>query len=290
MEGLFFITDVHLCGVCSSRVDPPWEALKKKLSFVVDYCNAHHYGLVIGGDLFDTPTVSFELYNGLVGVLSGLVEPCWVVWGNHDMLYRSMSNAHKCSLYTLGASGVVRLLTGAELIKLGSETVYLTSQLPLMSNDCPQVLVYHGFLEIKDGAFTVSQADLLGCKTPAVVLLGHDHAVYDDVVLPNGVRIVRCGSFYRNRREASCYRGVFGCVVRWVNGALFTERVAIPCKSAQTVFAVKDSASLVHKSAEVDYGELVKLLQNASRVKEATFEGALRCVASPQEVEYILNY
>lgn len=290
MNGLLFITDVHLCGACSSRVDDPWEAIGSKLRAVVSCCNEWGYGLIIGGDLFDTPTVSFELYNRLVGVLSGLSEPCYVVWGNHDMLYRSMGNAHKCSLYALVAAGVVRLIGEETMVVLGGSPVRLTSVLPLGTASVPQVLVYHGFLEIRDGIFTVSQADLLGCASDAVVLLGHDHAVYDDVVLSNGVRIVRCGSFYRNRRDASCYRGVFACEVRCAGGVLHTRRVSVPCKSPDVIFAAKDSAVLASKSAVVDYGELVGLLEGVSREKGISFEEAVAAVTTPAECEYILKF
>lgn len=286
MKGLFFITDLHVCSVCRSRIDSPIDAIGKKLQWVVSYCNAHDYALVLGGDIFDTPTVSFEVYNWLVSILGGLQTSCYAVWGNHDMLYRSHTNASKCALFTLGNSGVIRFIGEADQLLLDNGSIILTSSLPLQTRSVPQVLVYHGFLEIKDGAFTVSVSDLLGCTSDAVVLLGHDHSVYDDVILSNGVRIVRCGSFYRNRRDAACMRGVYGVEVTLADGALLTKRVLVPSAPYGDVFAEKSCLKASGES-DVSYEVLLSTLKSCSTERDLTFDEALRAVASAEEVEYI---
>lgn len=286
VNGLFFITDLHVTSVCRSRVDIPMEAIGAKLQWVVNYCNEHQYALLLGGDVFDTPTVGFEVYNELVSILQNLSTPCFGVWGNHDMLYRSHTNDKKCALYALAQAHVVSLFSSPVDLFIGDTCIRLTGSLPLCTASVPQVLVYHGFLEIKDGAFTVSIADLLGCASEAVVLLGHDHAVYDDVRLSNGVLISRCGSFYRNRREDTCRRGVYGSLVTVKDGSLSVSRVAIPCKSFEEIFVEKGSLSGVSDDL-VDYTSLIKSLGAAVVGRDITFEEALQQVASSEEVEYI---
>lgn len=288
MVRLFFITDLHITTTCSSRVDSPLDAIIGKLQWVVDYCNRNSASLVMGGDIFDTPTVTFEAYNALVSVLRNVRCGVYVVWGNHDMLYRSVENNRKCTLYTLIESGVVKeLCTGTDVI-LGSELA-LTSSLPLRTRQIPQVLVYHGFLEQRDGLFTVTMSDLLGCESGgmSLVLLGHDHTKYDDVVLPNGVTVVRCGSFFRNRRDESCRRQVYGVLVECSNGFIQHTLVEVPARAPDEVFASKSSQQVADAQlGEVNYDALISSLRSSTGSQDLTFREALCAVAEQAVVSY----
>ncbi len=288
MANLFFITDLHITTTCSSRVDDPLEAVIGKLQWVVDYCNLHCATLVMGGDIFDTPTVTFEAYNALVSVLRSVHRGVYVVWGNHDMLYRNTDNNRKCTLYTLIESGVVKELRQGMDVVLDSELI-LTSNLPLRTRQIPQVLVYHGFLEQRDGSFTVTMSDLMGCESggTSLVLLGHDHTKYDDVVLPNGVTVVRCGSFFRNRRDESCRRQVYGVMVECSNGVIHHTLVEVPARTPDEVFASKSSQQVADaQMEEVSYDALISSLRSSTGSQDLTFSEALGAVAEQDVVSY----
>lgn len=288
MVRVFFITDLHITTSCSSRVDDPLKTVIRKLEWCADYCNCREAALVLGGDVFDTPTVTFEAYNAVVGVLRKFRFGVYAVWGNHDMLYRTSDNNHKCSLYSLFDSGVVRELRSDTDIVLGS-CLSLTTRLPLRACPIPQVLVYHGFLEQRDGVFSVSLADLLSCdgkENTTMVLLGHDHTKYADLVLDNGVIVVRPGSFFRNRRDESCHRQVYGVLVESSGARLSHTLVEVPAGTPDEVFAVKTTKEELGSSDSISYDALLSSLRSSTGFQDMTFTEALSAVAGSDVVEY----
>ena len=284
MAGLLFITDLHITTTCSSRVDDPLSTIVRKLEWCLSFCESRGIPLVLGGDVFDTPTVSFEAYNAVYAVLKRFSHGVYAVWGNHDMLYRSRENVRKCSLYALIQSGVVRELHAGEDVVFGG-LFRLTCRLPLQTCSIPQVLVYHGFLNQRDGDFTVDVTDLVGCESLSLVLLGHDHTKYDDLQLSSNVIVVRPGSFYRNRRDESCRRQVYGV---WVDAGVSGIRhtlVEVPAGTPDEVFASKSSDSLVAVDV-VDYDALLTSLRESTGSEDMTFVEALSSVAPKEVVSY----
>ena len=57
MSKFIFITDLHITSTCSIRTGDVLEDICNKLDYVVKFANKHKMPIVIGGDIFDKPTV-----------------------------------------------------------------------------------------------------------------------------------------------------------------------------------------------------------------------------------------
>lgn len=287
MSRFLFVTDLHINTVCAVRTGNPLDDVLQKLRWCVAKANELDATLLLGGDIFDKATVPYEAVNGVMDVLSGCRYTALCVWGNHDMLYRADENARRCALYTLGASGTVGFIDNTVV---SYPDCYVGGQLPLETRDKPQLLVYHGFLEQKDGRFTVSVSDLVGCSSPALVLLGHDHVEYADYVVNDHIAVVRPGSLFRNRRVSTSDRVPKAVYVEVENGSIRHSLLEVSvARSASDIFSVSGSmpeSVTSSDSSTMSYDTLLELLRNSSGGDGLSFMDALRMVAPDDVVSY----
>lgn len=283
-NGLLFVTDLHLCSSCDSRTGDPLADILSKLAWCIDYCNARGLHLVCGGDWFDTPTVSPEVQNGLLDVLSQARMTVYGVWGNHDLLYRADANKRRCSLYTL-RDKITFLDELPEGISM--DGYQLCGSLASVASE-PAVVVLHSFLDVPDGRYSVSRADLVSVQQPTLVLLGHDHSVYSPEVIGN-VSVYRIGSLFRNRRIDSQRRGVYALEVHYAASGVFdADVVVVPSRSFEDIFA---TGTLIHTEACTGgYDALIGALGGSGLPDDKTLGDALRMVASDDVVDYCLTF
>ena len=189
-----FITDLHIGAGTNVRTGDVYSDLLSKLKFVRDYCNKFNCTLLIGGDVFDKPTIADVYKIPFIELFKSFNEIPYVIFGNHDRLFSSDENNFKTSLELFVKSGVFKLL---DYVDFGD--YIMTSRKPLKTCGKPQIFMYHGFLNKEDGRNSVFITDL-NVTDQVLCLLGHDHVVYDPITFGT-VRVIRPGSLLRGIRN-----------------------------------------------------------------------------------------
>lgn len=63
MNSFVFITDLHIGAGSTVRTGDVYADLLTKLAFVRDYCNETESKLLIGGDIFNSPSEGFYYFH-----------------------------------------------------------------------------------------------------------------------------------------------------------------------------------------------------------------------------------
>lgn len=280
MSQFVFITDLHLTSSSRVRTGDVVEDLAAKLQFVADYCNHNACALLIGGDLFDKPSVPDFVKSRIAPILMSIEKGVYSIPGNHDLLYSNSEFTYKTSYFVWVSHKVITDVY--EDIDFGD--VVLSSQLPLTDKGKPQIVLRHGFLNKEDGPWTV-MFDQLITSDPTYVLLGHDHVVYDPVSITEKVKVFRPGSFLRGIRNDESNRQPCLLHIRVRDGKLQNKLVPIPCRDAYEIFRTKEQS--VSKSEQHHtYDVIIDQIRNAQK-SDLTFEDAISKVATPDVSEFI---
>lgn len=276
---LVFISDTHITTSAPFRVGDPLQDIIAKLEFVIDYANSHNAVIVIGGDVFDKSTIPYEAYTAVCETFRKAKYIPWAIKGNHDQLFRCDDNDRKTTLYNAFKLGVLCELK--EPVDFGE--FILTPDKSLINRDKPQILVYHGFLNVKDGKLTVFIDELSGVTTPTLVLLGHDHVEYEPVTL-GACTVYRIGSLFRNRRVETSDRNPKMLVVSVEGNKFNTELVEVPAKPATEVF--RETVGKSDKVDESDYVALITELKNVNG-EDVDLLSVISKIADARVCEYI---
>lgn len=276
---LCFVSDLHITTSAPFRVGDPLSDVLSKLEYVIEYANARDALILMGGDIFDKPTIPYEAYTRVCSVLSKAKYTPLAIKGNHDQLFRCDDNDKKTTLYNAFSIGVLKELNGT--VDLGS--CYVTSDKCLVNRDKPQILVFHGFLNTKDGKHTLYADDLTGVTTPTLVLLGHDHVEYEPVTI-GACTVYRIGSLFRNRRVETSDRNPKMLFIEVSGNDFNTELVSVPCKSVLEIF--RETSGKADKSEDSDYTELISELSKING-EDIDFMSIINKVANPQVADYI---
>lgn len=282
MTKFVFITDLHITSVCNVRTGDVLDDIRKKLDYVVGYANANGIPIVIGGDVFDKPTVPDFVKAAVGRVFRKAVNPIYTINGNHDTLYNNDEFNVRTSYNLFCEMGLFTDFTGGR-VDLGD--CVLTNELPLKTNGKPTVCVYHGFWNIDDGRWCCKTDDVVGTTDETLVLLGHDHTVYEDEMVGENIRVVRPGSFLRGIRIDEQNRTPMMTVCSLVDGKWVVEYEPIKCRPASEIFTAKQYAM---KQTEVrdSYADIIERLKTA-RTGEMTLDDALREVTEQEIIDYI---
>lgn len=209
-----YLTDVHIKGVNPGRrKDTYFLSILGKLQELKPVIKDEEIDcVIIGGDLFDSPDISNNLYSQVAKTLRSWGVKIFVVPGNHDVFGQNIDTLQHTSLGALASSGVVTILDrktsplrllkkdveGAPMVAITGQEYYndidkgdSTDYSIEPSNADIQVLVVHSMLLEKpfhpDVDYTlmssvVSDADL--------ILSGHYHPDSIDTTY-NGIRFVK---------------------------------------------------------------------------------------------------
>lgn len=281
MTSFIFITDLHITDRVPFRTGDPLEDVIAKIDFTVDYANKADAQLLIGGDIYDSPVVSYRASTRAALAFSRAKYRPIVVKGNHDQMYRNDDYDEKTALYAGIRLGVFQELT--EPLDFGS--CILTPCKTPPDTDKPVILMYHGFLNIRDGKLTVTSDELREFRTPTVALLGHDHIEYDPITIGNAT-VYRIGSLFRNRRVATSDRAPKLLHVLPVNGGFSAHLVSVPAKSVTEIF--KETEARTEVSEAVDYSSIISELKTAMN-DEADLHSIIAKTATPAVGDYLLT-
>lgn len=281
MEKYVFITDTHLITSVPFRVGDSLQDCLDKITYVIDYANRIGARILIGGDVFDKSTIPYEAYTKVCKVFRTAAIPPLVIRGNHDQLFRCNDNDYKTTLQNAIELGLFELLDGT----IETQECFITSDKCLVNREKPQIFMFHGFLNIKDGKHTVTVEDFSGVTTPTVALLGHDHVEYEPVEL-GSVTIYRIGSLFRNRRVETSDRNPKFLELSISGGVIETSSHEIPAKDVTSIF--REVAGKADKTTTVDYDTILSDLKSVSSDKQ-DFSTVVSSVATSRVAEYIVS-
>lgn len=286
MQNFCFITDLHFTNSNKTRTGSLLEDLCNKLKSVVDYCNLNKCTLIIGGDVFDKPSVPDMVKNSVYPILSQLKTDCYAIPGNHDLLYNNEEYLYKTSYQTLVSSGLVKDFN-KQIIDLGE--CYLSNVCPIEDMDKPIIFVKHAFLNQEDDQWTLHYQDIKVKNTKVVCLLGHDHIVYEPLQYTPNVTIIRSGSFIRGIRAQEHERipQILHITVDNGNLSYYTVNI-LSARDPKEIFTTKE-AKVASKSEISDkYEDIINKIRNA-QVTNMTFEQALQQVADDETVLFTIK-
>lgn len=277
-----FITDLHITTVCNVRTGDVLADICGKLEDVVAYANKEKASIVIGGDIFDKPTVPDFVKGAAARVFRKANKPIYTINGNHDTLYNNSEFDYRTSYNLFVDMGLFEDFTGTS-IDLGD--CVLTSKLPLVTNGKPTLCVYHGFWQIEDGKWCCKDSDVI-TEDETVVLLGHDHTVYKEQKPFPNVRIVRPGSLLRGIRIDEQNRIPQMVVIELSeDGKWDISYKDIKCRAASEIFEAKQF-SISKTEVRDSYSDVIERLKNA-QTGEMTLDDALRQVTEQEIIDYI---
>lgn len=86
------------------RLDDDWiQTQTNILNFIVTTANVMNANILLAGDVFDTPKVSPQVVNMFLNALSKLENTCYVIAGNHSLLWHKQEYLMKSSIGILQA-------------------------------------------------------------------------------------------------------------------------------------------------------------------------------------------
>lgn len=252
-----FFSDCHITTSAPFRVGDPLQDIISKLEYVIEQANSYDALILIGGDVFDKPTIPYEAYTAVCEVFKKAKYTPIAIKGNHDQLFRCDDNDKKTTIYNAFKLGVLRELKSP----MDVCSCVLTPDKSLINRDKPQILVYHGFLNVKDGKHTVYVDDLTGVTTPTLVLLGHDHVEYDPVRIGN-CTVYRIGSLFRDQRVITSNRTPKMLYISVEDGKFHTELLEVPARSVTEIF--RETVGKASEPVNSDYDSLISEFKNIS--------------------------
>jgi len=280
MKDFIFITDLHITDKSNVRTGDILTDITNKLDYVVEYANKLKASILIGGDVFDHPSVPDYVKAKVANVFKKAKKPIYTIAGNHDILYNNEEFNHRTSYNLFVEFG---LFTNID--KIDFEDVVISSSLPITNVGKPQIVIYHGFYNIADGKCTCMTSDVIGTTDETVVLLGHDHSVYPIEQPRNNVRVYREGSFLRGIRTDEQNRTPNMIVLHVENGKIDVKLEPIKCRAASEIFEAKKFAlteTQKHNSYESIIGKIKEV-----RNSELTLQNALKEVTTQDVIDYI---
>ena len=281
------ITDTHFKSSSNNRTGSLLEDQKAKLQWVVNYCNEHNAVLLHAGDVFDKPSVPDIVKNSLAQVLRGLNSHKFIaINGNHDRLWDNNDSIDKTSYGVWRSHGLMSDMNGMTL-DLGE--CFLTNQVPLINRGKPQIVLFHGFLNIDDGKNSFYFQDISANITDQVyIVLGHDHVEYDPLEFQSNIKIFRPGSFTRLTRDDTSMRVPKLLHIRIRDGRMQYKLVSITAaRPAEEIFKAK-LTNVTKAQQRNTYEEIISQIRNASKTS-MTLEEAICQVADESVQNYLFR-
>lgn len=281
MSKFVFITDLHITDKSNVRTGDILTDICDKLEYVVGYANQTDSTILIGGDVFDHPSVPDYVKVRVAAIFRKAKNTIYSIAGNHDILYNNEDFNHRTSYNLFVEFGVFE-----NLVKMELDDVVLSSTLPVQNVGKPQIVIYHGFYNVEDGKCTCKTSDVITTQDECVVLLGHDHSVYLVENPRNNVRVYREGSFLRGIRTDDQKRIPNMVCLHVENGKIDVRLEPIKCRAASEIFEAK-SFSFTPSQTRKSYEDVISKIKDAHN-SDLTLESALKQVTTPDVVDYVL--
>lgn len=285
MRAFVFITDTHFRNSSNVRTGDLIQDLASKLEFVVAYANDVDATILIGGDLFDKPSVPDVVKNTLAPILMKAKYTPIAIFGNHDLLYNNEEFLNRTSYETWASHGIIKSLDN-EVIEF--EDCVLTNQAPFITKGKPQIIMFHGFLNKEDGRNTFLFQDVAGVEDQTYVLLGHDHVAYEPMQYSANIKFFRPGSFNRQTRGDESMRIPELIHIRVNEGRFQFKMVPITTARSQDEIFVTKLKNVTKAQQRETYEDIINQIKNANS-GELSLQQALEQVATEDVCNYALR-
>ena len=218
---VLYITDIHIKGATpTGRTDIYYISIFNKLSEIREVIRKSNIDFVIiGGDLFDIPSVSNRLYSMTAKMFYSWKVKIFVIPGNHDVFGQNIESLQHTSLGALESAGLIKIVTrdfspmllgkksepGNILALYGQEYydgidtgVNGDYDIDLPRSDAFNLLVVHGFAIDKPFMQEIPHTVINTIFSSAdLILTGHYHPNTYDLLTSNNVRLLKPTSFGR---------------------------------------------------------------------------------------------
>lgn len=279
-----FVTDSHIGGGANVRTGNVYQDLLTKFTFIKEYCNKNDCQLLIGGDVFDKPTIADVYKTPFLKLFLQFDKTPIVVRGNHCTLFNSRENDYKTTMQLFIEAGAFK-----ELHTIDYGDLVLTSEKPLVVRNKPQIFMYHGFLNQQDGWCQVMYDELI-TTDEVLCLLGHDHVVYDPVTIGT-VKVIRPGSLLRGIRNDESNRIPELVHIRFNSEtpqgqrSIKTKLVPITVsRDPSEIFKTK-KVTISEAERNISYESIISQIAQCTK-SDLTLEQAVSSVATTDVVEY----
>lgn len=289
-----FVLDPHLWhSTPSSRRDSYPEAILKKFQFIFDEIKPTV--TIVAGDMFHSPVVPDHFKKRVVDVMKD--KNVYVIPGNHDFSYYNIEFLNNSSLGLLVAAGVFKWFHNI-VIDIGG-TKYAVVGQPFGKTEVDaapfpkrSILVAHAFLNIENEELTLT-AGSLAEKGYQLVVLGHDHIVYEPLKLSCGTVILRGGALSRFTSHDYNHRSVGIFVVTLTQEKMLLKYVNVPSEAPDKVYSAKVRFKHLEHGVGRDFdkriGEYVLSLLSTDMSSSTSVKEVLQKLNPPVDVANYLT-
>lgn len=202
MKKFIFCTDIHLSSINpGSRIDNYTDAVFNKIEYLFKRCKEENAILLLGGDLFMTPTMPDYIKNRLKTIILQSKIRVLSIVGNHDLLYYNEEYIDRTSFQSLVSPGVIEYLGDFVNNTVTVDDWNIVGHIfgkpfPEVTNE-KSIILSHSFYDYKkEGEKLLVTRDEVNKSNAWVVCFGHDHNQYP-VENNNNTLVVRPGALTR---------------------------------------------------------------------------------------------
>jgi DNA repair exonuclease SbcCD nuclease subunit len=264
-----FSTDWHLTSVNpSSRIDDYTEAAFKKIEWVLKRCKEENAVLLLGGDLFSTPSQIDSIKNRLKSMILDHGIMVVSIPGNHDLLHYNTDYIDRTSYQSMIAPSVMvdlQMMPGSRIEIGGWEIVAhkFAEAFPEIVIENTIVLSHSFFNYDRDEKLAVQKQKVYQSKAK-YVCFGHDHNQYP-VEDSNGTVVVRPGALLRGTSHTeNRVRQISIAWIDTVKGTALYEPVPFVHKF-EDVF--KTNFDITHEKKVTTFEEIQKFIDGLRNAK-----------------------
>lgn len=286
MSKIYFIPDVHLQEYSPrSRKDNYPTTILEKLEWVVDYVNKNDGECIFLGDVFNATNMPLIYLYRVIDTFKKFKKTPYVIMGNHDIPRNNSELVDRTPLGLMENTGIIKWLQSIDVDGVRINGFHYPQQITKNEYTCKkQICVAHVFYEngfAQDHNLTKDDCNELGYN---YYVLGHDHTVYEDVIIPKG-KVIRPGSLSRGTaNENQLVRDNVVILEYDTTTDIFTKVPVECCKPSTEVF--KDSVFLRKEENKIDTKEI---LDNLVFTSNDNIYDVLDRADQPQEIKDIVE-
>ena len=258
----------------------------------LEYIAQNNDYVIITGDLFHVASNSLNVLYRMYTLFMKYKGKFIGIYGNHDILNRSMSLNNKTTVGLLKLVGAYDVKYREEFdvagVKFYATDVEQGNDTIPVDDDNTKVLVAHKYYNQPDKGYESFTPDDIRRLNYNMVFLGHDHKPYDEAFVGKSI-IVRMGSLTRiDTQEYNKDRDiVYYQLVTTGDGQFEYSTKVVPHKPTKDCYTEEGYAKLLRHEDERDYVSFVQIGDAIAKLtKKSTgvnsLDKVLKRIGTPQ--------